>query len=170
MARTLLLPKLDQCTSASKLGSHIPLSVLFTPFACYFQDHHRRIAHGNLYNGLYIIKQEPKVTPSTIFSVNSTNLKLWHPSSSVLQQIKSISVSFSSEPTPPPPSPPNLRRSSRTSKLPTKLKDFHVTIPSSSHTVNSTTKFHHSKYINYNNIKSPPHKHFINTINHAVHL
>ncbi|GKC84502.1 hypothetical protein Tco_1140219 [Tanacetum coccineum] len=44
--------------SVSKLGSHIPLSILFTPFSCYFQDHHKRIAHGNLYNGLYIIKQE----------------------------------------------------------------------------------------------------------------
>ena len=62
----------------SKLGTYITLSILFTPFSCYFQDHHRRIAHGSLYNCLYIIKQEPKVTSPTILSVNNTNMDLWH--------------------------------------------------------------------------------------------
>nr|GEZ83313.1 reverse transcriptase, RNA-dependent DNA polymerase, Gag-polypeptide of LTR copia-type [Tanacetum cinerariifolium] len=36
--------------AVSKLGTHLPLSILFTPFSCYFQDHHRRIAHGSLCN------------------------------------------------------------------------------------------------------------------------
>lgn len=84
--------------SVSKLGTHIPLSILFTPFSCYFQDHHKRIAHGSLYNGLYIIKQEPRTSPPTILTVSNSNLnlwhsRLWHPSFFVLHQIKSLDVS-----------------------------------------------------------------------------
>ena len=83
--------------SVSKLGSHLPLSVLFTPFSCYFQDQHKRIAHGNLCNGLYIIKQEQPSPQSITLSINNNNHHLWHArlghsAYSTLQQIKSISV------------------------------------------------------------------------------
>ncbi|GJR74201.1 cysteine-rich receptor-like protein kinase 8 [Tanacetum coccineum] len=61
-------------------------------------DHHKKIAHGNCYNGLYIIKQEPKAPTSTILTINTNNMALWnsrlgHPLLSVLEQIKSISIS-----------------------------------------------------------------------------
>nr|GEW83058.1 uncharacterized mitochondrial protein AtMg00810-like [Tanacetum cinerariifolium] len=84
--------------SVSKLSTHLTLSILFTPFSCYFQDHHKRIAHGSLYNGLYIIKQEPTAQPYTIISITNNNVALWHsrlghPSLKVLQQIKSLSTS-----------------------------------------------------------------------------
>ena len=84
--------------SVSKLGTHIPLSILFTPFSCYFQDHHKRIAHGSLYNGLYIIKQNTPTPTSTILSINTDNFALWHsrlghPSLSDLQQLKNVSLS-----------------------------------------------------------------------------
>ncbi|GJZ26249.1 cysteine-rich receptor-like protein kinase 8 [Tanacetum coccineum] len=60
-------------------------------------DHHKRIAHGNLYNGLYIIKQEQKKPSPANLSITNNNMSLWHsrlghPSFSVLQQIKSISI------------------------------------------------------------------------------
>ncbi|GJU82892.1 transposon ty3-I gag-pol polyprotein [Tanacetum coccineum] len=63
------------------------------------RDHHKRIAHGNLYNGLYIIKQEQTTPSSTTLSITHNNMALWHsrlghPSFSVLQQIKSISTSY----------------------------------------------------------------------------
>ncbi|XP_071719339.1 uncharacterized protein [Rutidosis leptorrhynchoides] len=48
--------------SVSKLGQHIPLSVLFTPLSCYFQDHNKRIVHGTLCNGLYVIHQQLKAS------------------------------------------------------------------------------------------------------------
>ncbi|GJU46620.1 cysteine-rich receptor-like protein kinase 8 [Tanacetum coccineum] len=84
--------------SFSVAGTHLPLSILFTPFSCYFQDHHKRIARGSLYNGLYIIRQEPTTSPSTILSITNNNVALWHsrlghPSFKVLQQIKSLSTS-----------------------------------------------------------------------------
>ncbi|GJR74413.1 cysteine-rich receptor-like protein kinase 8 [Tanacetum coccineum] len=63
-------------------------------------DHHKRIAHGSLYNGLYIIKQEPAPPTFTIQSITNNNVALWHlwlghPSFTVLQQIKSLSTSQS---------------------------------------------------------------------------
>ncbi|GJR57150.1 retrovirus-related pol polyprotein from transposon RE1 [Tanacetum coccineum] len=62
------------------------------------KDHHKRIAHGSLYNGLYIIKQDPTTPPSTILSITNNNVALWHsrlghPSLQILQQIKSLSTS-----------------------------------------------------------------------------
>ncbi|GJZ64223.1 retrovirus-related pol polyprotein from transposon RE1 [Tanacetum coccineum] len=60
-------------------------------------DHHKRIAHGTLCNGLYIIKQEKSTPQSLALSINSHNHHLWHarlghPAYNTLQQIKSISL------------------------------------------------------------------------------
>nr|GEV37303.1 cysteine-rich RLK (receptor-like protein kinase) 8 [Tanacetum cinerariifolium] len=60
-------------------------------------DHHKRIAHGTLCNGLYIIKQEEPTPQSLALSINNHNHHLWHvrlghPAYSVLQQTDSISL------------------------------------------------------------------------------
>jgi hypothetical protein len=83
--------------SVSKLGTHLPLSVLFTPFSCYFQDQHKKIAHGTLSNGLYVIKQETPTPQSIVLSTNNSNFHLWHArldhsSYNVLQQINVLSL------------------------------------------------------------------------------
>ncbi|GJT16323.1 cysteine-rich receptor-like protein kinase 8 [Tanacetum coccineum] len=39
-------------------------------------DHRKRIAHVSLYNGLYIIKQEPKAPTFTVLTINSNNVAL----------------------------------------------------------------------------------------------
>ncbi|GKB99315.1 hypothetical protein Tco_0985452 [Tanacetum coccineum] len=44
--------------------------------ASHISDHHKRIAHGSLYNGLYIIKQGPITPPSTILSITNNNVAL----------------------------------------------------------------------------------------------
>ncbi|GKF13171.1 hypothetical protein Tco_0051097, partial [Tanacetum coccineum] len=41
-------------------------------------DQYKRIAHGTLCNGLYIIKQEKPTPQSLISSVNNLNHHLWH--------------------------------------------------------------------------------------------
>ncbi|GJV13486.1 cysteine-rich receptor-like protein kinase 8, partial [Tanacetum coccineum] len=86
--------------SVSQLTKQMHVTTIFTSLACYFQGLNKRIPHGNLCEGLYIIYPD-QVTP-TSHAALSTNSKdstmLWHsrlghPSTSTLQQIKSISVS-----------------------------------------------------------------------------
>ncbi|GKA42904.1 retrovirus-related pol polyprotein from transposon TNT 1-94 [Tanacetum coccineum] len=64
----------------------------------------RRIAHGNLCEGLYIIFPDPTPTssPTVLRTSSSNNTILWHsrlghPSATTLKQIKSISISCNSE-------------------------------------------------------------------------
>nr|GEV37302.1 reverse transcriptase, RNA-dependent DNA polymerase, Gag-polypeptide of LTR copia-type [Tanacetum cinerariifolium] len=66
------------------------------------------------------------------------------------------------------PSPLPQRKSTKTITIPLKFQNVHHKLPKAKHIVNSIIKFHHSKYINYNNITSPKTRHLINTINNTV--
>ncbi|GKA34677.1 cysteine-rich receptor-like protein kinase 8 [Tanacetum coccineum] len=64
----------------------------------------KRIAHGNLYEGLYIIYPDQLIltSPTVLTTSNKDNTILWHsrlghPSTSTLKQIKSISTRCNSE-------------------------------------------------------------------------
>ncbi|GJT04378.1 cysteine-rich receptor-like protein kinase 8 [Tanacetum coccineum] len=82
--------------------------------------------------------------------------------------MRNIETTNTSQSIPTPPSPPPVRKYTRSTKLPTKFNDFHVHLHKTKHTLNSTIKFHHFKYINYHNITSSQHKHLINNINITV--
>ncbi|GJY78876.1 homogeneously-staining region [Tanacetum coccineum] len=77
------------------------VTTIFTSLACYFQGLNKRIAHGNLCEGLYIIYPDQQHTPpsSTVLTTStkdSTMLwhsRLGHPLTSTLKQIKSLSIS-----------------------------------------------------------------------------
>ncbi|XP_071719480.1 uncharacterized protein [Rutidosis leptorrhynchoides] len=58
------------------------------------------------------------------------------------------------------------RKSSRTHNPPTKLKDYHYKLPQAN--INSISKFHYSKYINYTNILNKPTRKLIFSINTSV--
>ncbi|PWA89235.1 Cysteine-rich RLK (receptor-like protein kinase) 8 [Artemisia annua] len=90
--------------SVSQLTRQLPITTVFTSLSCYFQGLNKRIAHGNLYEGLYIIYPDKHTsTNPTILSTNSSdNTILWHsrlghPSLPVLKHIKNISVSCNDE-------------------------------------------------------------------------
>lgn len=89
--------------SVSKLMGHTTTTVTFSPFYCFLQDQHKRIAHGTLCNGLYLMQNTKLLTanfstPSNLSHANiadHTTSSLWqnrlgHPSSHVLKQIKSL--------------------------------------------------------------------------------
>ncbi|XP_071714371.1 uncharacterized protein [Rutidosis leptorrhynchoides] len=94
------VPSFSYNLPVRKLGRHIPLSILFTPLSCYFQDHNRRIAHGTLCNGLYVIHQQHN--PQTHSSINqlstitvADDTTLWHsrlghPSFQLMKSIKHL--------------------------------------------------------------------------------
>ncbi|GKA85921.1 cysteine-rich receptor-like protein kinase 8 [Tanacetum coccineum] len=77
------------------------VTTIFTSLACYFQGLNKRIAYGNLCEGLYIIYPDQQHTPpsSTVLTTStkdSTMLwhsRLGHPLTSTLKQIKSLSIS-----------------------------------------------------------------------------
>ncbi|XP_071739887.1 uncharacterized protein [Rutidosis leptorrhynchoides] len=58
------------------------------------------------------------------------------------------------------------RTSTRTHTIPAKFNDYHHSIHSTS--INSISKFRHTKYLNYNNIITPTTRHLICTINNIV--
>ncbi|XP_071708326.1 uncharacterized protein [Rutidosis leptorrhynchoides] len=64
--------------SVSKLGKDLPLSVLFTPLSCYFQDHNKRIAHGTLCNALYHIQQVKTSPQRSQASINQLHQDMLH--------------------------------------------------------------------------------------------
>ncbi|GJY00601.1 retrovirus-related pol polyprotein from transposon TNT 1-94 [Tanacetum coccineum] len=68
----------------------------------------------------------------------------------------------------PPSSVPSQRKSTRSTTIPLKFKDFHYKLPKTKHTINLIIKFHHTKCLNYNNITSLKTRHLINTINNNV--
>ncbi|GJU16928.1 RmlC-like cupins superfamily protein [Tanacetum coccineum] len=65
---------------------------------------------------------------------------------------------------PPISNPPPSRTSHRTTKLPTKLQDYQINLPSSL----TSSKHHFTNFINYTNIKTPSTRHLINTINTII--
>ncbi|GJZ82052.1 cysteine-rich receptor-like protein kinase 8 [Tanacetum coccineum] len=72
-------------------------SVYINPSITLHDDQHKRISHGTLCNGLYIIKQEKPTSQSLALSINNNKYQLWHarlryPSFTVLEKIKSISL------------------------------------------------------------------------------
>lgn len=85
----------------------------------------------------------------------------------VISHNTSPSPSPSPDPTitplsPIPPPPP--RTSTRTKTIPTKLHDYQHHIPHhSAHTTSS--KYHHSKFLNYSNISKQSTIHFLNSLN-----
>ncbi|GJY13659.1 retrovirus-related pol polyprotein from transposon RE1 [Tanacetum coccineum] len=75
------------------------ITAIFTSLTCYFQGLNKRIAHGNLWEGLYIFyfDQTTSTSPIVLTTTSKDNTKLWHsrlghPSTSTLKQIKSIST------------------------------------------------------------------------------
>ncbi|GKA09989.1 uncharacterized mitochondrial protein-like protein [Tanacetum coccineum] len=79
----------------------MPVTAIFTSLSCYFQGLNKRIANGNLCDGLYIIYPDPyspptttsPATTSTVLSTSSDQTNLWHsrlghPALSTLKQIK----------------------------------------------------------------------------------
>ena len=90
--------------SVSQLTKQMSITTVFTSLSCYFQGLNKRIAHGNLCEGLYIIYPDTHIssTPTILTSTRSNNTSLWHsrlghPSIPVLKQIKSISISCNSD-------------------------------------------------------------------------
>ena len=87
--------------SVSTLTKHMPVTAIFTSLSCHFQVLNKRIAHGNLCEGLYIIYPEPHAptsSTSTILNTTSDKSELWHsrlghPAFKTLKQIKCISNS-----------------------------------------------------------------------------
>ncbi|GJS93292.1 cysteine-rich receptor-like protein kinase 8 [Tanacetum coccineum] len=88
----------------NQLTKSMPVTAIFTSLACYFQGLNKRIAHGNLCEGLYIIyPDQPTFTSPTVLSTsNKDNTILWHsrlghPFISTLKQIKSFPISCNSD-------------------------------------------------------------------------
>ncbi|GJS81792.1 cysteine-rich receptor-like protein kinase 8 [Tanacetum coccineum] len=88
----------------SQLTKSMPVTAIFTSLACYFQGLNKRICHGNLCEGLYIIyPDQPTFTSPTVLSTsNKDNTIIWHsrlghPSISTLKQIKSLPISCNSD-------------------------------------------------------------------------
>ncbi|XP_071714667.1 uncharacterized protein [Rutidosis leptorrhynchoides] len=97
--------------SVSKMSNHLPLDILFTPLSCYFQDHNKRIAHGTLCNGLYVIQQTASpsshiINQSTTNSSSTSSALLWHSrlghsSFNVIKQIKTATYIINRLPSKP---------------------------------------------------------------------
>jgi hypothetical protein len=84
--------------SVSKLTQQMPVTAIFTSLSCHFQGLNKRIAHGNLCEGLYIIYPDQSSSPKpTVCSANSNentlpwHSRLGHSSYSTLKHIKSLS-------------------------------------------------------------------------------
>ena len=89
--------------SVSQITKTINVSLIFNHTTCIFQGNNKKIAHGILYNGLYIIKTEDNLTPSTtplfkpfpIVMSHIRNLHVFHDrlcntSTNVIKQIKRL--------------------------------------------------------------------------------
>ncbi|XP_071712254.1 uncharacterized protein [Rutidosis leptorrhynchoides] len=101
----------------------------------------------------------PSPNPSPQISLTQ-NTQPSPQTTSVLNQTQPTSTSTSST----HPSALTKRTSNRVKSLPTKLKDYHISIPK--HTTNSITHKHHiSHFLNYSNLHKTHNKHFIQSLN-----
>nr|GEX31346.1 cysteine-rich RLK (receptor-like protein kinase) 8 [Tanacetum cinerariifolium] len=66
--------------SVSQLTKSMPVTAIFTSLTCYFQGLNKRIAHGNLCEGLYIIyPDQPTFISLAVFSTSTKDSTiLWH--------------------------------------------------------------------------------------------